>query len=84
MFWPPSAGGSAEQQLEQDPKTIAEEEDYEEDVFDPWAPLDQQDDSGMARKPFRKAKRLPRFKPAPRLPSQPQPGTVPPAAPGVL
>lgn len=81
-----SPGRAAEQQRQQQEQQPAagQEEDEEEDVFDPWAPLDQHDDSGMARKPFRKAKRLPRFKPAPRAPPPCQPGAVPPAAPGKL
>lgn len=86
MHVPPSTGRAAEQQRqqqEQQQPAAEQEEDQEEDVFDPWAPLDQHDDSGMARKPFRKAKRLPRFRPAPKAPPPSQPGVVPPAAPGL-
>ena len=73
---------AAEQQQQHLPGAAQPEEDEEEDVFDPWAPLDMHDDSGMAKKPFRKAKRLPRFKPAlpPVLPADA--AVVLPAAPG--
>jgi hypothetical protein len=70
---------AAEQQL---PGAAQQQEEEEEDAFDPWAPLDMHDGSGMAKKPFRKAKRLPRFKPAlpPVLPADA--AVVLPAAPG--
>jgi hypothetical protein len=76
---------AAEQQQQQYLPGAAQQqqqEEEDEDVFDPWAPLDMHDDSGMAKKPFRKAKRLPRFKPAlpPALPTDA--AVVLPAAPG--
>ena len=73
---------AAEQQQQHLPGLAQQEDEEEDDVFDPWAPLDMHDDSGMAKKPFRKAKRLPRFKPAlpPMLPADA--AMVLPAAPG--
>jgi hypothetical protein len=73
---------NAAEQQQQLPGAAQQEEEEEEDVFDPWAPLDMHDDGGMAKKPFRKAKRLPRFKSAlpPALPADA--AVVLPAAPG--
>lgn len=79
---PNRAGTAKERQQQQQPGVAPQEE--QDDAFDPWAPLDQHDGGGMAKKPFRKAKRLPRFKPAPPpvLPSHA--AAVPPAAPGAF
>ena len=57
-----AAGTAQEQQRWQQQQQLAAVQMEFEEEFDPWAPLDMHDPGTMARKPFRRAKRLPKFK----------------------
>lgn len=63
MAWEPEHGQNHQRQQQQDTAPAAADT-LVDDEFDPWAPLDMYDAGSMAPKPFRRATRLPRFKPA--------------------